>query len=125
MSLLEHIPKHKQSKHLNTHICDYCGKSYKQETYLTKHMQKHADRTDKRPPIVAEGTPNPSKPMDHLASPPDHYWPKMYGYGHGHQLIEQRLLDPGSTTRGAHPSNPHQQTILQEELRHYSHLLAG
>lgn len=50
-SLLEHIPKHKDSKHLKTHICQYCGKSYTQETYLTKHMQKHAERTDKRPPI--------------------------------------------------------------------------
>ncbi|XP_055377519.1 zinc finger protein rotund isoform X2 [Condylostylus longicornis] len=51
-SLLEHIPKHKESKHLKTHICQYCGKSYTQETYLTKHMQKHSERTDKRPPIV-------------------------------------------------------------------------
>ncbi|XP_058056223.1 zinc finger protein rotund [Anopheles bellator] len=50
-SLLEHIPKHKESKHLKTHICQYCGKSYTQETYLSKHMQKHAERTDKRPPI--------------------------------------------------------------------------
>ncbi|XP_028897084.2 zinc finger protein rotund isoform X1 [Zeugodacus cucurbitae] len=52
-SLLDHIPKHKESKHLKTHICQYCGKSYTQETYLTKHMQKHAERTDKRPPIAA------------------------------------------------------------------------
>lgn len=51
-SLLEHIPKHKESKHLKTHICQYCGKSYTQETYLSKHMQKHAERTDKRPPIT-------------------------------------------------------------------------
>lgn len=50
-SLLEHIPKHKESKHLKTHICQYCGKSYTQETYLQKHMQKHAERTDKRPPL--------------------------------------------------------------------------
>lgn len=47
-SLLEHIPKHKESKHLKTHICQYCGKSYTQETYLAKHMQKHADRMEKR-----------------------------------------------------------------------------
>lgn len=57
-SLLEHIPKHKESKHLKTHICQYCGKSYTQETYLTKHMQKHAERTDKRPPIVGNPRPN-------------------------------------------------------------------
>nr|CDK60411.1 Rotund [Euperipatoides kanangrensis] len=47
-SLLEHIPKHKESKHLKTHICQFCGKSYTQETYLTKHLQKHAERQDKR-----------------------------------------------------------------------------
>nr|CAD7568560.1 unnamed protein product [Timema californicum] len=57
-SLLEHIPKHKESKHLKTHICQYCGKSYTQETYLTKHMQKHAERTDKRPPITGIGLNN-------------------------------------------------------------------
>merc|ERR1719192_964456 len=43
-SLFDHIPKHKESKHIKTHICSYCGKSYTQETYLAKHMQKHADR---------------------------------------------------------------------------------
>lgn len=47
-SLLEHIPKHKESKHLKTHICQFCGKSYTQETYLAKHMQKHSDRSDKK-----------------------------------------------------------------------------
>ncbi|XP_024081491.1 zinc finger protein rotund-like isoform X3 [Cimex lectularius] len=67
-SLLEHIPKHKESKHLKTHICQYCGKSYTQETYLTKHMQKHAERTDKRPPII--GIPRVS--LDNA-----HYWPKV------------------------------------------------
>ena len=29
-ALLEHIPKHKESKHVKTHICPYCGKSYTQ-----------------------------------------------------------------------------------------------
>lgn len=43
-SLLEHIPRHRDSKHLKTHICHLCGKSYTQETYLVKHMHKHADR---------------------------------------------------------------------------------
>jgi hypothetical protein len=46
--LLEHIPKHKESKHLKTHICQYCGKSYTQETYLSKHLQKHIERAEKR-----------------------------------------------------------------------------
>ncbi|XP_054269625.1 zinc finger protein rotund-like isoform X2 [Macrosteles quadrilineatus] len=67
-SLLEHIPKHKESKHLKTHICQYCGKSYTQETYLTKHMQKHAERTDKRPPII--GIPR-------VTFDTPHYWPKV------------------------------------------------
>lgn len=66
-SLLEHIPKHKESKHLKTHICQYCGKSYTQETYLSKHMQKHAERTDKRPPIG----PGLARGLDHP------YWPKI------------------------------------------------
>ena len=29
-ALLEHIPKHKESKHVKTNICPYCGKSYTQ-----------------------------------------------------------------------------------------------
>ncbi|XP_017785706.1 PREDICTED: zinc finger protein rotund isoform X1 [Nicrophorus vespilloides] len=69
-SLLEHIPKHKESKHLKTHICQYCGKSYTQETYLSKHMQKHAERTDKRPPIGA-GLGLNARGLDHP------YWPKV------------------------------------------------
>uniref|UniRef100_A0A8R1HZX0 C2H2-type domain-containing protein n=1 Tax=Caenorhabditis japonica TaxID=281687 RepID=A0A8R1HZX0_CAEJA len=47
-SLLDHIPKHKESKHLKRlkiHICPFCGKSYTQQTYLQKHMTKHADRS--------------------------------------------------------------------------------
>ncbi|KAI6172233.1 Zinc finger, C2H2 type [Aphelenchoides besseyi] len=47
-ALLEHIPKHKESKHLKVHICNYCGKSYTQALYLEKHMAKHADRRDQR-----------------------------------------------------------------------------
>ncbi|XP_003373621.1 zinc finger protein [Trichinella spiralis] len=43
-SLLDHIPKHKESKHLKVHICPYCGKSYTQAAYLAKHMTKHADK---------------------------------------------------------------------------------
>lgn len=123
-SLLEHIPKHKESKHLKTHICSYCGKSYTQETYLAKHMQKHSDRSDKRPPIVAQGTSNPPTPMGHLGSlgsPTEHYWPKMDGFGYGHQLMEQRLPDPRDyDPRGLHPGNPHQ-GLMNEELRHGGH----
>ena len=118
LSLLKHIPKHKESKHLNTHICSYCGKSYTQETYLTKHMQKHADRTDKRPPIVAEGTSNPSTPMGHLASPPDHYWPKMYGYGQADQGGQEQgfatdLILTLKAVVDTHQSLPQQGILLQ------------
>ncbi|CAH0548521.1 unnamed protein product [Brassicogethes aeneus] len=74
-SLLEHIPKHKESKHLKTHICQYCGKSYTQETYLSKHMQKHAERTDKRPPIGPGGLGFiPGLNHRGLEHP---YWPKV------------------------------------------------
>ncbi|XP_071454544.1 zinc finger protein squeeze-like [Hetaerina americana] len=69
-SLLEHIPKHRESKHLKTHICQYCGKSYTQETYLAKHMQKHAERTDRRPPIPRP-PPQPSTTDPRDAPPPD------------------------------------------------------
>lgn len=48
ISLQEHIPKHRDSKHLKTHICSYCGKSYTQETYLARHMAKHSDKMDKQ-----------------------------------------------------------------------------
>ncbi len=64
-SLLDHIPKHKESKHLKTHICQYCGKSYTQETYLAKHMQKHADRMEKRSGLLRAA---------HTSS--EGYWPK-------------------------------------------------
>ena len=120
--MLEHIPKHKESKHLKTHICSYCGKSYTQETYLAKHMQKHADRSDKRPPIVASGTTNPPPGMGslgNLGSPETgHYWPKMDGYGYGHQLMDQRLgADPRDyDPRGLHPGN-HQSLMAEAELR--------
>ncbi|PIO63496.1 zinc finger, C2H2 type, partial [Teladorsagia circumcincta] len=61
-SLLEHIPKHKESKHLKVHICPFCGKSYTQATYLQKHMTKHADRTRANP----LGGFRPDFPVDQL-----------------------------------------------------------
>ena len=38
-ALLEHIPKHKESKHLKTHICQYCGKSYTQVRTLNIYKE--------------------------------------------------------------------------------------
>ena len=57
-----------------------------QETYLAKHMQKHADRTDKRPPIIA----GPSMGQD--------LWPKMdpslyQGYADRLDPYGQGLMD--------------------------------
>ena len=75
-----------------------------QETYLAKHMQKHADRVDKRPPITAG--PGHSG-MGGLGDP---YWPKMdpmaamYGYQPG--LAEHRLeleRDQGYSVAGWDP----------------------
>ena len=40
-SLRDHIPRHAETKHLKTRICDVCGKSYTQETYLARHRTKH------------------------------------------------------------------------------------
>ncbi|CAL4104327.1 unnamed protein product [Meganyctiphanes norvegica] len=88
-SLLEHIPKHKESKHLKTHICQYCGKSYTQETYLQKHMQKHAERIDKRPPlgsVHAVGNPYWPKPEHASLNPMDAMDTRMT------ELCQQDLL---------------------------------
>ena len=67
---------------MKTHICSYCGKSYTQETYLAKHMQKHSDRLDKRAPIIGTGGSQPGAGI--MADP--YAWSKMepmamYGYG--------------------------------------------
>lgn len=86
-SLLEHIPKHKESKHLKTHICQFCGKSYTQETYLAKHLQKHAERAEKqqqqRPATALGGLAsmlprNLSLNNASAVSTGEHpYWPKV------------------------------------------------
>ncbi|XP_055328077.1 zinc finger protein 572-like [Paramacrobiotus metropolitanus] len=47
--LREHIPKHKESKHTKTHICNFCGKAYTQALYLASHIStKHQDKVDKQ-----------------------------------------------------------------------------
>ena len=59
-----------------------------QETSRAKHMQKHADRTDKRPPIIA-GPPGMSQ---------DLHWPKMDpSLYQGYDRLDpygQSLMDP-------------------------------
>nr|XP_053640605.1 zinc finger protein rotund-like isoform X1 [Cherax quadricarinatus] len=107
-SLLEHIPKHKESKHLKTHICQYCGKSYTQETYLQKHMQKHAERPDKRPSLSAHGLRQDNP-----------YWPKPDTTaldsmdGRMSETCLQNSLDP---TR--HLASREHMDPRAEELRH-------
>ncbi len=137
-SLLEHIPKHKESKHLKTHICQYCGKSYTQETYLAKHMQKHSDRPDKRPPIVGAGLTggaggggsghanNAASQHQHAAAAAAaaaeaaaqaaNYWPKVDYGGHERAALDYGgLMDPRL--------NPHHRDMvdprhMEDHLRH-------
>ena len=103
-SLLEHIPKHKESKHLKTHICQFCGKSYTQETYLAKHMQKHADRSDKR----TYGLPNRTSANDaHFV------WsskPPSNSVGSSTVLDCQDLHSHQQHHHHHHPSSEHQGT---------------
>jgi hypothetical protein len=94
-----------------------------QETYLAKHMQKHSDRPDKRPPIAdhvpgqtvnpgvhgAGGGHNLSGANQNVtaaaaavglqglagsaAAAADAYWPKMDPYGVGHDR-DYGFMDP-------------------------------
>ena len=111
-SLLEHIPKHKESKHLKTHICQYCGKSYTQETYLQKHMQKHAERTDKRPPLAGVGSLRQDNP----------YWPKHENTALDHmdtrmaEQCQQNLDHSRQLTASVHREQMEQQQRM-EDLR--------
>ena len=56
--------------------------------------------------------------LGNIPSPPDHYWPKMDGFGYGaHHLMDQRLTDPRDyDPRVLHPSN--QQPGLMPESGH-------
>lgn len=88
-SLLEHIPRHKESKHLKTHICQFCGKSYTQETYLSKHMQKHADRFQKHSmmnSLVIGASIASTASVTHL--PADSLW---------HKAISAKVIENTST----------------------------
>lgn len=68
-ALLEHIPRHRDSKHLKTHICPRCGKSYTQETYLLRHMQRHAHPPQPAPPSALAPPPPPPAPPATLTWP--------------------------------------------------------
>ena len=80
ISLLQHIPKHKDSKHLKTHICQYCGKSYTQDTYLQRHVQKHLTKTEKKLNASSATTASSSRIANTSSTSTvlDHpYWPKV------------------------------------------------
>ncbi|XP_043221642.1 zinc finger protein rotund-like [Amphibalanus amphitrite] len=98
-SLLEHIPKHKESKHLKTQICPYCGKSYTQETYLQKHMQKHADRNDKRV----------SAPVGLPPPPPQHHHQQQQ---HHHQQQQQQQQQQEQQQRLDNPYWPKDEYLV-------------
>ncbi|XP_051175743.1 zinc finger protein rotund-like isoform X2 [Leptopilina boulardi] len=119
-SLLEHIPKHKESKHLKTHICQYCGKSYTQETYLAKHMQKHAERTDKRPPIIGTGLRPSIHAMAAVAHHQDYHWPKV-----SPDSVISELHDRLPHHPHPHPGDYHQTNQNQGEMLLGGHQVGG
>lgn len=124
-SLLEHIPKHKESKHLKTHICQFCGKSYTQETYLSKHLQKHAERAEKQQRPPALGLSNINLPrnlsMNNAAPPPlpnsvDHpYWPKVSPDSAASlaEAMQQNQYDFSMAAAASGPGNPNNGDPLQ------------
>ena len=132
-SLLDHIPKHKESKHLKTHICQYCGKSYTQETYLAKHMQKHADRMDKRSGLLraahsssetywskggaiggpTTGSPNQNNDCTDVGS-------HLHHHHHHHHQTEQSCL--ASVLNASDPSTS---SRYRSELDQSQHRLSG
>ncbi|XP_076320485.1 zinc finger protein rotund-like isoform X5 [Tachypleus tridentatus] len=120
-SLLEHIPKHKESKHLKTHICQYCGKSYTQESYLAKHMQKHADRMDKRSQIVLGSNTSTTPPTPVARTHVDNFWSKNIVSSPGPENTYSENssvgLSTGASVVSHHSNHPHvQDTCLQSSL---------
>ena len=68
-ALRDHIPKHSATKHLKTHICKLCGKSYTQETYLAGHLLKHdkgvlRERSDRKNKGLVISVPTISSTQD-------------------------------------------------------------
>ncbi|XP_017085131.1 zinc finger protein squeeze [Drosophila eugracilis] len=133
MTLLEHIPKHKDSKHLKTHICSLCGKSYTQETYLQKHLQKHAEKAEKQQnrhtaqvaahqqhvPASGIGLNLQRQAMNDVNAA---YWAKMGADSAAATLaeaIQQQLPQAGGQPYGNFASLQHQQQ--QQELLQQHH----
>ncbi|CRL04532.1 CLUMA_CG017607, isoform A [Clunio marinus] len=105
-TLLEHIPKHKESKHLKTHICQYCGKSYTQETYLAKHLQKHIERAEKRSSSGLNGLAITSRNVMPNTTPLEHpYWPKVSPDSATENMQQQSQYDFVLSQQQNHNSN--------------------
>lgn len=132
-ALLEHIPKHKESKHLKTHICQYCGKSYTQETYLQKHLQKHIERAEKRASglnglALSASTRNPiPNTVNGSAAGMEHpYWPKVSPDSENIQqnqydfVISQQQQNHNTNDQGGH-----HRTILEHHQRNSGNLSSG
>ncbi|OQV15474.1 Zinc finger protein rotund [Hypsibius exemplaris] len=97
-SLLDHIPKHKDSKHLKTHICTCCGKSYTQETYLLRHMAKHNDKNEKQQRMS----------LNHIKTATvDPYWPKQEMEGAHRMSQEDLFMYSGGYYSAANYGNAH------------------
>lgn len=109
-SLLEHIPKHKESKHLKVHICPFCGKSYTQATYLQKHMTKHADRTRANP----LGGFRPDFPVDQLDLNSSWNGLQMPDNSHTQQFDINHFANQAMMSQAvANHSNPYNNPALQ------------
>lgn len=102
---------------MKTHICQFCGKSYTQETYLAKHMQKHADRMEKRSTgILSRGGHSGGDPYAWAAAKqpgmaPHDCGPELQTHHHHHhnQLqAEQQACSvlPGGDGRGYARQDP-------------------
>jgi zinc finger protein 362/384 len=138
-ALLEHIPKHKESKHLKTHICQYCGKSYTQETYLQKHLQKHIERAEKRASSglsglgLAAAARNAMTNTTTLEHPS--YWPKVSPDSAASAIAEnmqqQNQYDFVLSQQPNHNSNAndhihhHHRTLLEHHHRNSGNMSSG
>ena len=91
--LREHIPKHSETKHLKTHICQVCGKSYTQETYLSRHMQKHQSGPKDHHYQNRIGVLGPSKHMMHGGIDSNHHASATGDFLQAHQQ-QQPLHQP-------------------------------
>lgn len=84
---------------MKTHICQYCGKSYTQESYLQKHLQKHTDRASGGSGSVATTTlkRNSSASAQH-----HHIHHQQQLQQHSHQQQQGDNATAATTSSGIH-----------------------